>query len=196
MNEAAPDPLLVGVRAGTPDLGAIYAAHRGAMFRAAAQILGPYEKALRGVSAEDVVSQVVSDWQAKGLRRTVTNLRGYVITSTRNRAIDTLRRATRELDADDTLRIRLERRLSDDFAAEMVDAGTDVEATALEHIDQEQIRAHLHLLTENERYVIQERVFKRRPPTEVADELGVSSQRVPQLARAGAERLARALGIV
>ena len=196
MTEAAPDPLLVGVRAGTPDLGAIYAAHRGAMYRAAARILGPYEQALRGVSAEDVVSQVVGDWQAKGLPRTVSNLRAYVITSTRNRAIDTLRHATRELDADDTVRIRLERRLSGGWATEMVDADTDVEAAALEHIDQERIRAHIHLLTDNERYVIQERVFKRRPANEVADELGVSPQRVSQLARAGAERLARALKIV
>ena len=98
-----------------------------AMRHSAARILGQYEQALRGVSAEDVVSQVVSDWQAEGLPRTVSNLRAYVITSTRNRAIDTVRRATRQLDADDTVRIHLERRLSGDWAAQMVDADTEVE---------------------------------------------------------------------
>jgi RNA polymerase sigma factor (sigma-70 family) len=179
------------------DLASIYREHREAMFRAAASILGSAERSVHGVSAQDVVQQVMRRLQANGLAAGVKDLRRYLITAVKNEARDAIRRATREAtDEHGPIRTRHEEPLSDIVTDRLVDSShdADVEAVALEHLDEERIRGLLHLLTDNQRRAIVGRVFESRSPSEVAADLNVSPQRISQLVRAGAIQLLRAMG--
>ncbi|MCC6174055.1 MAG: sigma-70 family RNA polymerase sigma factor [Chloroflexi bacterium] len=179
------------------DLASIYVHHRDAMFRAATSILGSQERSVRGVSAQDVVQQVMRRLQANGLPADVQDLRRYLLTAVRNQARDAIRRATRETtDEHGPVRTRHEEPLSDIVTDRLVDPShnADVEAVVLEHLDEERIRGHLHLLTDNQRRAIVGRVFESHSPSEVAADLNVSPQRISQLVRAGATRLLRAMG--
>lgn len=125
------------------------------------------------------------------------DLRGAVLRAVRNEAVDVLRRAKQvTTDECDKLRTPREEPLSDTFAGSLVDdsADADVESFVLELLFQERAREHLDVLTENQRRAIVGRVFETRSAREVAADLNVSPQRVPQLVRAGAVRLLRAMG--
>jgi DNA-directed RNA polymerase specialized sigma24 family protein len=87
------DALLASVRAGTPDWGGIYLAHRQAMYHAAAWVLEG--RAHAGVSASDVVQKVVIELQRLGLPADTRDLGALLIRRTIQRAYDEHRRAQR-----------------------------------------------------------------------------------------------------
>jgi hypothetical protein len=87
------DALLEGVRAGTPDWGQIYLAHREAMYHAAAWALEGRSHA--GVSAGDVVHKVVIELQRLGLPADARDLGALLVRRTLQRGYDEVRRARR-----------------------------------------------------------------------------------------------------
>ncbi|MHB1004095.1 MAG: RNA polymerase sigma factor [Chloroflexota bacterium] len=205
MSEPVDDEaLLAGVRSGRPDWQAIYLAYRRLMLGVAAKVLGrdqpcPAEGGLSrlhgGVSASDVVSEVVASLQEDGIPPAVRNLRAYLATATANKAIDVIRRNTveRQVEGKVVHQPRYES-LPDGEAGVMPERELDTEAVVAEIAMREAVLANLSLLTPNERFVLGERVFKRRPAREVAEELGVSPQRISQLARAASKRILQAIG--
>ncbi|MHB1413753.1 MAG: sigma-70 family RNA polymerase sigma factor, partial [Chloroflexota bacterium] len=148
-----------------------------------------------GVSAYDVVSEVMASLQEDGIPPDVRNLRAYLATATGNKAIDVIRRNTveRQVGGKVVRQPRYES-LPDGEAAVMLESERDAEAVVVEIAMREAVLANLSLLTPNERFVLVERVFRRRPAREVAEELGVSPQRISQLARAASKRILQATG--
>ena len=170
------DVLLAGVRAGTPDWGGIYLAHRKAMYHAAVWVLEG--RALAGVSAGDVVQKVVIELQRLGLSADTRDLGALLVRRTIQRAYDELRRAQRHPT------IPLE-----EDAHDLADEQADVERIVLARLRLECAQRELPGLPPRERHALVERVMKARPATEVAGELQVSPQRVAQLVNQAIGRL-------
>jgi RNA polymerase sigma factor (sigma-70 family) len=161
------DVLLEGVRAGTPDWGRIYLAHREAMYHAAAWALEG--RAHAGVSAGDVVHKVVIELQRLGLPADTRDLRAVLVRRTLQRAYDEVRRARRHPT------ISLE--------------DADVERIVLARLHLECAQRELPGLPPRERHAVVERVMKGRPANEVAGDLQVTPQRVSQLVNQAIRKL-------
>jgi RNA polymerase sigma factor (sigma-70 family) len=172
----ADDVLLDGVRAGTPDWGRIYLAHRKAMYHAAAWVLEGQTHA--GVSASDVVQKVVIELQRLGLPTDARDLGALLVRRTIQRAYDELRRARRHPTIP----------LGED-AQDLADERADVERIALARLRLECARRELPGLPPRERHALVERVMKARPANEVAGELQVTPQRVSQLVNQAIRKL-------
>jgi RNA polymerase sigma factor (sigma-70 family) len=158
------------------DWAMIYAEHGTAMRAAALAAIGGPDKEILGKSADDVVGDVIAEVMVNGTDLTQnTNPRGYLTAAVRNRVRDLHRRSEFErpetLDSDDVV------------GCEDIEAAVDCKELA------GQAKASLDQVRERERYAIVERVMKCRPAKEVGRELGVTSQRVPQLVNAGLGRL-------
>jgi len=211
------DVLLSGIRAGQPDWGAIYQTYRVPMFLTATKILGPDEGfqaqdapdppepstsyTVKGMSAQDVVSSVFHRLQEHGIPRDVANLRSYLLKAIANEARDALRRGRlRRRDQLGTYREDCEESLEGkgqgSLAESLVDGNISVESLVQNAMLLEGVTANLHLLTDGERFVLVERVFKGRPAQDVALDLGVTPQRISQLARAAARRICLKLGML
>jgi RNA polymerase sigma factor (sigma-70 family) len=170
------DVLLEGVRAGTPDWGQIYLAHREAMYHAAAWALEG--RAHAGVSAGDVVQKVVIELQRLGLPADTRDLRAVLVRRTLQRAHDEVRRARRHPT------IPLEEDTPD-----QVNEDADVERIVLARLHLECAQRELPGLPPRERHAVVERVMNGRPANEVAGDLQVTPQRVSQLVNQAIRKL-------
>jgi RNA polymerase sigma factor (sigma-70 family) len=166
---------VVTVPTSTVDWAAIYAEHRRAMRAAAVTALGRLDTEILGQSADDIVSGVVRELMVRGEVPTTTNLRGYLTAAVRNRVRDLMRRSRHEKpDVGD---------LDEMIGVDDIEAPTDraeLVRQALNGLDH---------LPERERYAITERLMKRRAARDIAEELGVTPQRISQLVNAGLGRL-------
>ncbi len=187
----ADDALLEGVRVGAPDLASIYAEHREAMLRSASAVLFHSEdRIVDGVSATDVVQDVVLRLRERGLPRDIENLRAHLVTVTTRAAIDVLRKSRIERrDALGKERIPRHEPLPPAYADTWVDAGADVEEIVQRNLLREALLECLPALPEREQYVLRERIIQARPAKDVAAALQVTPQRVSQLVTAAARRL-------
>lgn len=152
----------------------IYRAHGGAMLAAARGVLGSFasDKEALGKSAEDVVGDVIEELMTKGIPASVKNVRGFLTTAVRRRAVDHLRR-TRFETASGPAFDELE---GLDGIEQAVDLAADTDSA-------------LAALPAHERHAVEQRVMLQRPAKDVGDELGVSPQRVSQLVNAALARL-------
>ena len=215
------DRLLEGIRMGTPDWAAIYLTFREAMHRTAQKVIGPDSRPWKeeyaihndsctahlGVSALDIVHEAISSLKAKGLPRdlaTVSALRAYLVTTTRNAAIDAWRRgrSQRKDEYGNEYWVRREHSIdrpqtedsSDEAQAEeIVDGDAEFADEVDDSVLSEELLSHLDVLTPNERHVYDEVVLKSRPIRDVALELKVTPQRISQLVGSGAKRLLSAV---
>ena len=153
----------------------VYAEHGQAMRAAAiAAMKGPNTEIL-GQSADDIVSGVVREMMVRGGLPDIANVRGYLTTAVRNRVRDLIRRSRHEAPE----AIGFDEKVGVD----------DIETPSDRAELARQALAGLDQVPERERYAIVERVMKHRPAKQVADELGVTPQRVSQLVNAGVGRL-------
>lgn len=164
------------VSTSTADWAGIYAEHGKAMRTTARAAMGAEHKEVLGKIADDVVGDVIEELMTKGTDLTqVGNIRGYLTASVRNRIRDLQRRSKFEA--------------PDDLDAETIVGYEDIEAA----VDREELAglaaAGLDPLPERERYALEERIMKCRPANEVAADLNVAPQRVPQLCNAGLRKL-------
>lgn len=189
--------ILAGIRAGEPDWGSIYLTYRDTLYREVGRVLRDEERYPGGLDPDDIVLEIVQKLQEKGIPSDVRRLRSYLIAVAHNHAVDLLRHHSfHHKDEFGEVMVAREVGLEDEFASALMDSNVDVEGAVLEDILSEEIIDNLNLLTPGERHVLVERAMRRRPAREVASELGVSPQRVPQLARAAALRIARALKLL
>ena len=164
---------------GDAQLVELYLRHREAMWRTAQR--GLNGTAVGGVSAEDVVQQVVLELKVRGLpadRTAPAQIEAYLLRSVRSRAIDAVRKMKRS------------ERLPDADAFDPVDPGAVDPLTAAE---QDSFMRHcdrlLGRLTPNERFAFEQRVRGQRPAKDVARELQVAPSRVSQLVKAALAKL-------
>jgi len=131
-------------------------------------------RAVLGVDADDVIAEAFVAVMKKGVSR-VISLRAYLCQVVRNKAVDAVRARLRE------------RHLE----------GADVDSPVVENAEEravlalrnEEIRAHLGILTEQQRRAVTERVLRGRPTNEVARELGVSGPRIAALVRQAMQKI-------
>lgn len=153
-----------------PDLGALYLRHRVAMYAVASNVLGG-----RGLQAhvEDIVMDVIADLLARPPREAVKNWEAYLVSATRNKAVDLIRSAA-------------VRRSGGPLSPEQ-------EPTVDEHIaddvaqsvDDRMLGGHvwdlLARLEPRDRRILTECVMHERPQEQVAREFGISRSRVSQI---------------
>ena len=169
------------VRAGTPDVEAIYMAYREPMLGTAVDKLGGVDNSTLGLSAEDVVDEVVTGLLdgSIGLDPAVADhLKARLRRIVANRAIDLMRRRGAES------RARMKQHPTD-----LTDIEADVETMVLAG----QAEERMFVLNEREHYVIVEHVKKGRLVKDVADELVCTPQNVSQLKKAALRKLFAAL---
>jgi len=193
------DVLLESIRAGCPNWGAIYAKYREMMIRAASRVIGMGDKVERsyaGESAPDAAQRAFQKVMRSGIPADVTNLRAYLARAAVNESHD-IRRQTirRHHDAIDEHEEPRHERLGSRHEESIV-AQEDVEAVIEQQILEEGIRANLPILTDHQRAALIGRVFEQRPAKDVAAEIGVEPQRISQLVRSAARRLAHELGML
>jgi len=197
------DPLLAGIRLGTPDIGAIYLAYHELMYRVARRACGPDEHALGGVTPADIVATVMERTQVHGIPPDTESVRAYLARAVRNAVVDARRRVSRRsadeygptltrleygVEPNEVEAIQRYRQPSPEEIA--------LEREQLEHEDRLIQRAHalLPTLTPNQHRVFEECVLKARRPADVAPELNVTPQRVSQLRIEALRRLVREMG--
>lgn len=167
------------VRAGQPDVEAIYLAYRDAMLSTAEKkLLGG--DAL-GLGAEDIVDDVVSgmlDGTIQLPPATAHHLRPFLRRIVANKATDLIRRRTA-----DTAAVQRQ------HPTDLTNVEEDVETMVIV----EQLEERMYLLTEKEHYVIIENVKNQRPPKDVASELGCAPQYISQLRKSALRKLAAEL---
>jgi len=163
---------------GDAELVALYLKHRAALWRTAQRTLNG--AAVGGVSADDVVQQVMLELRERGLPPAAAHghIEAYLLRSVRSRAIDAIRRVKRFDQLPDTGSFDA----ADPSAVDPLAAAE--QASFVRRCDQ-----LLTYLTRNERYAFEERVKKQRPVKDVARELGVAPARVSQLVRAALRKL-------
>lgn len=156
----------------------IYAENVEAMKSKARQMLGGDRGA-----AEQVVHDAFGKLMKNGLPSNVPSIRAYLLMTTKSASIDAIRKTGRELPNSEAVEAKLSH----------VAGSDDIEDTVLRLMRRdaiaEALKDALHLLSEKERYVIEERVQKGRSAVEVGAEIEVSGSRVNQLVIAGLEKL-------
>jgi RNA polymerase sigma factor (sigma-70 family) len=138
-----------------------------AMLTAAARVLQGQE--LLGVDAETVVSQVFLEMMQKGPPPTDRPPGPHLIAAARNRATDAVRRHTRHHDA-----------YAPDPDTVSAGGGDQADRVAEADLAARAVVAVGHL-PPKQRHVMKERVMKQRPAKDVAAEINVTPQRIPQL---------------
>lgn len=160
---------------GPPSEGwaAFYAANGDALLRSAVASLGRDARA--GVSAEDIVNEVLAKLIKRGIPRSAI-ARAYVFTSIKNAARDTIAMGGRFTDDE----VHFDERIGVEDIENLVDdalLGDDVVA-ALEELPERESRA------------IREKVMNNRHWSEVAPELGVTtSQGLGKIVNSGLDKL-------
>lgn len=172
---------ITSVRNGAPDVEALYMAYREPMLRTAAGKLRGENNTTLGLSAEDVVEEVIAGILdgSVALKPEIANrLRAHLRTVVRNKAVDLMRQRGAE-----------SRALGRRHPVELSDIETDVETMVLA----EQAEARMGLLNDNERHVIIENVKQRRQSKDVAAELGCSPQNISHLRKSAVRKLTAGL---
>lgn len=165
------------VREGRPDCRAIYVAYHGQMMHAAVQVLGSESNSTLGVSAADVVNNVVTcilTGDVKLPAKVADRLGAYLVGVVKKRALTCIRRRDGEARA---------------FAKRHPRDESDVHADVETLVLAEQVKARMHRLNERERYVIVQNVMKGRPVKEVAEELGCTPQYISQIRKPALRKL-------
>lgn len=163
------------VRAGRPDIEALYRAYGPAMRSSAAMRLGDGDAL--GLDAEDIVGQVIEglvDGSVVLKPGTSSSLRAQLRRVAANKTVDLIREREDSSAA-------AERR----HGLDTTDVQADVETMVLAEMAEER----MFLLTEQEHYVMIERVKKDRPAKDVAKELGCTPQYVAQLRNSAVRKL-------
>jgi RNA polymerase sigma factor (sigma-70 family) len=171
------EPAIESVRDGKPDCRAIYVAFRSQMMNVAVHVFGSESNSTLGMSAADVVDQVVTDiltGKVKLRPEHADRLGAYLVGIVKNRARTLIRRRSAET------RATTKRHLADE-----TDVQGDVETLVLA----ERIKARIHRLNERERHVIIENVMNGRPAKEIAGELGCTPQYISQIRKASLRKL-------
>jgi RNA polymerase sigma factor (sigma-70 family) len=171
------------VTAAIPDWRSIYLTNRAAMYRAAHSVLGGgKEQSHQGLSASDIVQETMTQLIGTGVPEEA-NLEAFLITATVRRGIDAVRR----------MRSRPQALTEGSHRSKALLSGDDVEEAALRAVLTGQVLAHLHLLSDKQRYAFVQCVIEGRNRTVVAPEMNLSRARVGQLVAEAAERLLRAV---
>ena len=171
------DRAIASVRAGEPDVEAIYLAYREPMLGTAVAKLGGVDNSTLGLSAEDVVNEVVTgliDGSIVLDPSVADHLKARLRRIVANQSINLIRRRGAES------RARMKQHPTD-----LTDIEADVETMVLAG----QAEERMFVLNERERYVIVEHVKKGRLVKDVADELDCTSQNVSQLKKAALRKL-------
>lgn len=156
----------------------IYAENVEAMKSKARQMMGGDHAA-----AEQAVHDAFGKLMKSGLPSNMRSIRAYLLVATESASIDAIRKTGREVPNSEAVETELSQ----------VPGSDDVEDTVLRLMRKdaiaEALNDALHLLSEKERYVIEERVKKGRAAVEVGAEIEVSGSRVNQLVIAALEKL-------
>lgn len=170
-----------------PDVAALYAAHRGAMRRAAAAYLRARNMDI--AMADDAVSEVVRRLLQRGIPGDVPHDRwqAYLVRAAINAAKDEVKKASRRPDHPDLANdVREERASTPD--------PTDLENAVTAAVDAERaiqrVRPALLRLPLAQHQVVVGRHIHGQTNDELASTLGVSSARISQLHSAGIRALA------
>lgn len=151
-----------------PDWAAIYAEHGQAMRLAARAQMGGSDKTILGKTADDVVGDLIRDLMARGTDFDgVHDIRSYLCVAIRNKVTDLRRKPDRETPAD--------------LDPDDLDDKTDIEEEVCRQELARLAVASLSELGERQRLVLEERVMKCRRAKDVADDLGVTPQRIAQI---------------
>lgn len=185
MGSLSDEDLLAGIAKGEPDWRAVYERCRHAMHAAAMRYFRRREEALGGLSAEDVVQQVMSAVIRKGLPddlASVEKLRAYMAQATLFRAHNVkTRKPAGHLP------------LADPGTPDELPGTDDVEETAVTIAVADHAKQLVQRLPGLEQLVIRRHVLEGHRQIDVAAEIGVSDARVRQLLKAGLRRLRRLL---
>lgn len=186
--ETRPGTETAGDQAARPDWAALYQRHRDRMLRTAAVRL---RRAGSDTDhAQDIVNKVFVEMIAKA-PADVSDWEAYLVTVTTRRTIDHLRLA-------DNSRVT-PAGIGDDDQADLLErpADADVAEDALDRVMGEQLRHRvrglLAGLPDQQRQVVQMRLFGSMSNVEIAPILGVTPQRVSQLWASGFGALRSAL---
>lgn len=166
-----------------PDWGALYTAHRDAMYRVVRSVLrgsGLLDQT-DGAVHEAVVSLMAAPPQE------VRNWEAVMVRAAKNRAIDLVRSAPVRK-AGPPIEDKYFRRETYSDLAEDVSEDLDRQRRA------QRVRALLKVLPDREREVIWRRVGLEEPRKQVAADLGVTPGRVSQITEAALEHLRAELG--
>jgi RNA polymerase sigma factor (sigma-70 family) len=160
------------------DWGALYLAHRDAMYRVARRVLreGGVRRGLKE-AVEDVVQSVMESL-LKSPPPAVHNAEALLVRTTQRRAVDLLRSAHARHSSSESLNDQPDTAVPD-FADVVTDSVT--------------VKKLLQLLPERDREVVIRRYAWDESQKEVADDLGVSPSRVSQIGREGLRTLLHGL---
>lgn len=169
--EVEDEPSVAHARRGAaPDLAALYAQHRGAMYRVAYSTLRPSGMV---ASAEDAVGAAVVSLMKSGLPTNVVNWEAFLVKAVKRKAQDIVKSAA----------VRRAGPSLDDLHGRTADS--DVGEEVAERVDLQQqlsrMRASLDVLNERQRLVAVEHIGLERPRAEIAAQLGVTPARVSQM---------------
>lgn len=120
-----------------------------------------------GKLPEDIVSEVVAELIARNALSGVGNVAGFLTTVVKRRCLDALDRGKRQTPT-----------APDELPQALV---TGTGEAALANIESADLKAMVDGLPARQRHVIVERVMKGRSAKDVAEELGVTSQRIAQI---------------
>ena len=153
----------------------IYDRHSDAAFALAFRICGTRP------AADDVCQEAfMAAWRSAGrYDARVGSVRGWLLTIVHNRAIDHLRRVTRQRD----------RTINDDTAAERVAGSDDTEASAISLQATTEAAGLLERLPEDQRRVVELSFFSGYSHSEIADMLELPLGTVKTRMRTGLEKL-------
>lgn len=168
---------IASVRAGAPDVEAVYMAYRVPMKQTAARKLEGEHNETLGLSADDVVAEIIADVYEGKIKldpSVVGRLRPYLRRIVANQAVSLMR-----------LRGAESRARSRQHPADLTDIEADVETIVLA----EQVEDHMSVLTDHERHVMVEYVKKGRPAKDVAVELECTPQNISQLRKSALRKL-------
>lgn len=161
-----------------PDVGALFLRYRDSMYAVAASVLF---SAGRSDDADDVVMDVMTGLLGKPPTGPIENWEAYLITATRNRAIDLIRSAN------------VRHHGGELPATEPIDRLDDTYEAVIERVDDHVLGGHLwdllaHL-DQRSRRILWEYKVLGRPRADVAREFGVTPGRISQVSTEALEQL-------
>lgn len=133
-----------------------------------------------GLTSDDVVHDVFTNMMRRALPEDLVSLRSYLVVAARHVVLDAVKSRSARLEMVEDVETNAPPAL-----------GEDPEELAISSALYVRVLEHLTELTQNERYVFVQRVMKERRRDEVAQELGVTPQRVSQLVAVATAKLGR-----
>jgi RNA polymerase sigma factor (sigma-70 family) len=189
-----------------PDWSGIFEEHAAALLGRSRRVLGPEPHALTGVSADDTLQETFAramnslryQGSYREIRSYLQRQLGWVLSDafeeqSRRQGNKEPKEQSRREGTKEQSRRQESGHLSLEELPPDQATGSDPIGDVVDRLDDEQIlrisTEHLRCLTPNERRVWEEHLRKGRRAAEVAVELGVTSTRVRQLARAAGRKL-------